>query len=120
MLRIGSRFSENPVFDGTQRTKRGEVYAKEANALLDLRHVSLSTVQACVLLGATSISDGEAMAETIFYSAACRIANCLDLPNTKSSCPVTREVCLRGQSVALGDIRAVLLSKLSVLDSLYD
>lgn len=75
---------------------RGEPFAAECNMLLNLRDVSLTTIQACVLLGAVSIVEGEAGAETVLYAAACRIANFLNLPNMPTPDPLQREIHVRG------------------------
>jgi hypothetical protein len=64
--------------------------------LLDLRDISLRTVQACVLLGAFSIVEGEAAPEAVYYSIACRIAMLLDLPNAPASTRLEQEVNRRG------------------------
>jgi len=50
------------------------------------------------LLGAFSITHGEAQAEAVYYSVACRIANLLNLANKPTSDPVEREVNIRGES----------------------
>jgi len=67
-----------------------------AGSLIDLRDISLCTVQACVLLGAYSITQGEAEAESVYYSAACRLALLLHLPNRPVEHELEREVNLRG------------------------
>lgn len=90
------RFSSNPIFNGIVPISRGELFANECNMLLNLRDVSLTSIQACVLLGAYSIVEGEAGAESVFYSAACRIANYLDLPNLPTPDPLQREIHIRG------------------------
>jgi hypothetical protein len=56
----------------------------------------LTTAQACVLLGAFSITRGEAHAESVYYCVACRIANLLNLANKSTSDPIEREVNIRG------------------------
>ena len=58
------RFSSNSYFNGVDPRIRGKGWAREASRLLDLRDVSLSTVQSCVLLGAYAITEGEAAAES--------------------------------------------------------
>ncbi|KAF5507518.1 putative transcriptional regulatory protein [Colletotrichum aenigma] len=89
------RFSSNPIFNGIAPISRGELFANECNMLLNLRDVSLTSIQACVLLGAYSIVEGEAGAESVFYSAACRIANYLDLPSLPTPDPLQREIHIR-------------------------
>ena len=58
--------------------------------------MSLTTAQACVLLGSIVITEGEAAAESVYYAVACRIAQLLDLPNRPASCIIEREVNIRG------------------------
>jgi hypothetical protein len=99
MMALSARFSTNPFFDRMPPTTRGEHFAFKSNALLNLRDISVTTIQACVLLGAAAIVEGEAAAESVYYSAACRIANYLDLPNLPASNPLEREVNLRGESL---------------------
>ena len=65
--------------------------------LLDLRDLSLTTIQACVLLGAVSRTEGDDGAETVYYSVACRIANLLDLANMPCQNPLDKEINLRGK-----------------------
>jgi hypothetical protein len=72
------------------------VYAQASAQLLDLRDISLQTIQACVLLGAFSIVEGEAAPEAVYYSVACRIAMLLDLPNAPAATRLEREVNRRG------------------------
>ncbi|KAL0942717.1 C6 transcription factor [Colletotrichum truncatum] len=95
MMALSARFSPNPIFNGISPLSRGELFANESNLLLNLRDVSLTSIQACVLLGAYSIVEGEAGAETVFYSAACRISNYLNLPNLPTPDPLQREVHIR-------------------------
>ncbi len=64
--------------------------------LLDLRDISLTTIQACVLLGSVSRVEGQGAAESVYYSVACRIANLLDLANRPASDAIDREVNIRG------------------------
>lgn len=99
MMALSARFSNNSVFAGTDPRDRGNEYAEESNRLLNLRDVSLSTAQACVLLGAFSIVCGEALAESVYYCVACRIANTLDLANRPSADAIEREVNVRGEIV---------------------
>ena len=56
----------------------------------------MTTVQACVLLGAVSITENEAAAESVYYCAACRIANLLDLPKRQTVDAIEKEVNIRG------------------------
>ena len=72
------------------------MYAEESSRLLDLRDISLMTAQACVLLGAISVTENEAAAESVYYCAACRIANLLDIANKPTSDGLEREINIRG------------------------
>jgi hypothetical protein len=56
-------------------------------------------VQACVLLGAFSIVEGEAAPEAVYYSVACRIAMLLDLANAPAATRLEQEVNRRGMHV---------------------
>ncbi|KUJ17890.1 uncharacterized protein LY89DRAFT_683879 [Mollisia scopiformis] len=62
MLALSARFSTNSFFSSINPRERSDDFARESSRLLNLRDVSLSTVQACVLLGAFSITRGEAHA----------------------------------------------------------
>lgn len=75
---------------------RGSTYAREGAALLDLTNLSLTTIQACVLLGVSSRAEGEGGAESVYYSVAYRIANLLDLAKRPADDHIAREVNLRG------------------------
>lgn len=97
MMALSARFSSNPVFNGISPRERGNDFAKESNKLLDLRDVSLTTLQACVLLGAFAIVCGEAHAESVYYCVACRIANLLDLANRPFADAIEREINVRGK-----------------------
>ena len=74
---------------------RGKNWAQRASQLLDLRDVSVATVQACVLLGACAITESESSAEAVYYSVAGRMAMLLDLPNAPTSTRLEREVNIR-------------------------
>jgi hypothetical protein len=81
IISLSARFSQHRFFDNTDPRTRGRSYAADAAQLLDLRDVSITTIQASVLLGAFTITEGEAEAESIYYSIACRLAMIMDLPN---------------------------------------
>jgi hypothetical protein len=90
------RFSNHPFFSGAEKRVRGRIYAQASAQLLDLRDISLQTIQACVLLGAFSIVEGEAAPEAVYYSVACRIAMLIDLPNAPVPTRLEQEVNRRG------------------------
>lgn len=112
MMALSARFSTNSAFSGISPRDRGEAFAKKSAALLDLRDVSLKTIQACVLLGAVSTTEGEAAAESVYYACACRIANLIDLAKRPTTDTVEKEVNIRGQfSHVPKPLSAVLTSK---------
>ena len=80
------------------------MYAEESGRLLDLRDISLATAQACVLLGAVSITENEAAAESVYYCAACRIANLLDIAHKPTSNALEREINIRGKSSSVSNL----------------
>lgn len=92
---IHIRFSKNTTFRDTDPRIRGNAYAKECTRLLDWNDISLTTIQACVLLGAIAITDGNSAVENVYYALACRMAQLLDLPNCKVESQVEREVNIR-------------------------
>ncbi|KAJ9608211.1 hypothetical protein H2200_007199 [Cladophialophora chaetospira] len=95
MISLSARFSDDAFFAGIDPRIRGRRYAQEAEHLLNLRDVSLTTIQAAVLLGAYVVTEGEAAAESVFYSVACRNALLLDLPNMIVTSRVEQEVNCR-------------------------
>lgn len=94
----GCRFSKNPFFRGSNPRERDRQYSAECKRLLDLDDISLITVQACVLLGATAAAEGKPAAESVYYAVACRIAQLLDLPNRSAASPIEKEVNIRSPS----------------------
>ncbi|KAK5100614.1 hypothetical protein LTS08_005365 [Lithohypha guttulata] len=95
IISLSARFSNDVYFAGIDPRIRGRQYAREAEKLLDLRDISVSTVQTCVLLGAYVITEGEALSESLYYSVACRLALLLDLPNMLVSTQLEQEVNTR-------------------------
>ncbi|KAH7411361.1 fungal-specific transcription factor [Cadophora sp. MPI-SDFR-AT-0126] len=95
MLALSARFSTNLAFEEHCYWDRGSGFAKESARLLDIRDVSLSTIQACILLGTVSRSEGDAAAESVYYSVANRMANLLDLANVPANNAVEKEVNVR-------------------------
>lgn len=93
---IRFRFSKNPFFQDSDAREKGRQYSAKCKRFLDLDNVSLTTVQACVLLGATAVAEGKPAEESVYYAAACRIAQLLDLPNRFTVTPLEKEVNLRG------------------------
>lgn len=89
-------FSTHPFFADIDPRERGREFAKRCEELLDLNDVSVTTIQACVLLGAIGVVDGKPASETIYYAVACRIAQLLDLPNCQAANRVEQEIYIRG------------------------
>lgn len=100
MMALSARFSTNPAFATVDPRDRTSGYMKESERLLNIREVSLTTIQACILLGALCITEGDGYGECVYYSTACRIAMLIDLPNRPASNGIEREVNLRGTSHA--------------------
>ncbi|KAH8672162.1 hypothetical protein BGZ61DRAFT_104372 [Ilyonectria robusta] len=86
VISLSARFSSHPTFAGIEPSERGRPYAKEAEKSMDLRNMSLTTIQACMLMSAASIVEGKVGEESVFLSVACRMAMLLDLPNAVSPC----------------------------------
>jgi len=68
-----SRFSTDPFFGGSPPSERGAAFIPRAERLLQISRASLTTVQACVLLGAAYIADGDDVTENVYYGIACRM-----------------------------------------------
>lgn len=95
---ISLRFSTNPMFSSIPPRERSQLYYDESAKLLDIRETSVTTIQACVLLGGISTTEDNAMTESIYYTVACRMANLLNLPNRKTATPLEKEINIRGES----------------------
>ncbi|KAL2831509.1 hypothetical protein BDW59DRAFT_169757 [Aspergillus cavernicola] len=94
-MALGARFSDNDLFQSIDRRQRGDKYAERARNLLDLTDISVSTIQACILLGTVCYSDSQTKSESLYYSVAVRLALILDLPRKESDDQVERQVNLR-------------------------
>ncbi|WYZ44712.1 hypothetical protein EsH8_VIII_000028 [Colletotrichum jinshuiense] len=92
---LSARFSTDPVFADIDPRDRGQGYLQAAEESLNLRDVSLTTIQLCVLIGAASTANGDGEAENIYYGVACRMAQLLDLPNRPVTSLLEREVNIR-------------------------
>lgn len=95
IIGMASRFSQEPYFEGIEPRSRAQPYVREAQRLLDLRDISVTTIQACVLLGACVVIEGEAASESLYYSIACRLAMLLDLPNLPVDTRLEQETNIR-------------------------
>ncbi|KFY12085.1 hypothetical protein V491_06917 [Pseudogymnoascus sp. VKM F-3775] len=94
-LSARARFSNDPFFCNTNPPDRGAIFLEEGGKILNIRDKSLTTVQACVLLGAACTADGDDVSENLYHGIACRLAQLLDLPNLPVSCSLEREVNIR-------------------------
>lgn len=92
IISLGARFSNDPFFAATDPRVRGRPYAQEAEQLLNLREISVTTIQAAVMIGLFCVTEGDPEAEAIYYTVACRNALILDLPNVPTLSRVDQEV----------------------------
>ena len=107
-MALAARFSSNAYFSNAVPRERGDGFAKESDRLLDLRDISMTTLQASVLLGAFAITHGEAASESVYYCVACRIANLLDLVNRPYADAIEREINVRGRLRACNKLIYIL------------
>lgn len=96
MIALAARFSSHEMFSGISPRARGVRYARKAASLLDVSDVCLTSIQACVMLGACRIIEGDARGEAVYYGIACRMAQLLDLPHRPCQTRLEREVNIRG------------------------
>lgn len=92
---LSCRFSDSDAFAEVPARDRGEKYRKASEELLDIRDLSSTTVQACLLLGAYAAANGETDIENMYYSIAGRICLMIDLPNCPVSSLLEREMNIR-------------------------
>jgi hypothetical protein len=71
-------------------------YYDESTRLLDLRVNSITTIQACVLLGGISTTEDNAITESVYYTVACRMATLLDIARNPVHDPLEQEINIRG------------------------
>jgi hypothetical protein len=94
---IISRFSSNVAFSNIPPRDRCMPYYDESTRLLDLRVNSITTIQACVLLGAISTTEDNAITESVYYTVACRMATLLDIARKPIREPLEQEINIRGK-----------------------
>ena len=109
-LTISVRFSTDSFFSNTNPSDRGAALREEGCKQLDIREISLTTVQACVLLGAAHTADKDVVSENLYYTIACRLAQLLNLPNRPVSSLLERELNIRGQFFPVIELLAVSLN----------
>lgn len=96
MVALGARFAESTCSHNEGRRERGMLFANRAFQLVDLRDVSLSNIQACVLLATLCFTEGNTQSEAVYYATANRMAMVLDLPNRPVQSELERQINLRG------------------------
>jgi len=99
IVALSARFSSHEYFSGSSPRSRGVQYASRAAQLLDPSDVSLTCIQACVLLGACRIVEGDSAGEAVYYGMACRMAQLLDLAHRNCNSRLAREINIRGMFI---------------------
>ena len=99
IIALSARFSPHEYFSGSNPRTRGVQYTRRAAQLLDPSDVSLTCIQACVLLGACRIVEGDSAGEAVYYGMACRMAQLLDLAHCPTNSRLDREINVRGTFV---------------------
>ncbi|KAH7142311.1 hypothetical protein DER46DRAFT_640308 [Fusarium sp. MPI-SDFR-AT-0072] len=91
---LSARYSTNAAFNSIAAWDRGRPYKEEARRLMDLENISLTTIQACMLLSANASVEGESFAEAVYHAAAARMATLpvLDLPTIPTQPLLEREI----------------------------
>ncbi|KAK6211301.1 c6 transcription factor [Colletotrichum tabaci] len=92
---LSARFSTDPTLAEVDPRHRAQGYLQAAEGFFNIRDVSLTTIQLCVLIGAAWTADGNGEAENIYYGVACRMAQLLDLPNRPATSLLEREINIR-------------------------
>lgn len=113
-------FSDASPLNMVDRRFRGDHYAERAHRLLDLRVMSIATIQACILLGTLCFAEGRTDSESLYYAAANRLALLMDLPRRPVSNELERQINLRGLYHCLESSLKSLMSAHSVVVSLHD
>lgn len=96
IMGMSARFSQHESLANTPPRERGRPFTREAERLLNLHDTSLTTIQACLLLGASAVVEGESATESVYFSIACRMAMLLDLPNAPATTRIQQELNYRG------------------------
>ncbi|OHE90453.1 ZnF3 [Colletotrichum orchidophilum] len=92
---LSARFSTDPEFADVDPRDRSHAYIRAAEVQLNLRDISLPTIQLCVLIGAALTANGDGESENIYYGVACRMAQLLDLPGRPATSLLEREINIR-------------------------
>jgi hypothetical protein len=94
-MALGSRFSDSPDLAHINPRQRGQELAKKAAKMLNLQDISITTIQASILLGTIAYAESGMESEALYYSIAVRLALLLDLPNRPTSDEIERQLNLR-------------------------
>lgn len=92
---LAARYSSHESLAHIPSWTRGIPYTREAEKLLSLHDASVTSIQACVLLGITAATAGEPATEATFYGIAFRMALILDLPNAPTTSQLQEEINIR-------------------------
>lgn len=95
LMLIRTRFSKSTSLSHTEPRYRGSEFVEKAKALLDMTDSSVTTIQACVLLGTISFSESKTEAEALYYAIANRLAFIIDLLHRPVADEIERQVNLR-------------------------
>ncbi|PCH02113.1 hypothetical protein PENOC_045020 [Penicillium occitanis (nom. inval.)] len=107
-IALSARFSSHPSLADIEPRQRGRPYAEEAARLLDLQNTSLTTIQACMLLGAIQGVEGNPATESVYFSAAARMAMIMDLPRAPATTRIDQEINVRGTDSSLSLISQMI------------
>lgn len=112
-----TRFSKTEELAHAEPRHRGSKFVAKAKALLDMDDISVTTIQACVLLGTISFSESKTESEALYYALANRLAFILDLPHRPTRDEVERQVNLRSMHTIA---RLNYTDHGSILDFIHD
>jgi hypothetical protein len=95
MMALGARFSDRHELIAVKPRRRGREYAKIAVSKLDMADISITTVQASILLGTIAFAESRMESEAMYYSVATRLALLLKLHNRSAVSAIEHQVNLR-------------------------
>lgn len=95
---LSARYSRHPLFTDLEPRLRGEGFRTACEALLNIRDISLVTVQVCTLLGAYAAGQGEIEVENLYYTLAGRMVGTMRLHEQPAASPLEAETRIRGSS----------------------
>jgi hypothetical protein len=95
MMSLGARFSDRAELTSVKPRRRGRDYANLARTMLDLTDISITTIQASILLGTIAFAESTMASEALYYSIATRLALLLNLADRPTSTEIERQINLR-------------------------